>query len=474
MTAEYSRPGTILIFSIHRTDTWWRAVGENMGFGKVAIVTDHRGHGDYNTIDAFYPAYRRFYGKDARCSSELREDEVDDVVARCRVLRWLPVRKARAMVLAIAEAEAKVLEEARPCAIVAFPIDRYTSDVLARLARKRGIPFYELTASALPKMAMLMFRGQLITREAEAPLSLVEEKRAEIADPLFTPSYVSKKAVYSLGKWLAVFGRFRLRAWVFKALSFWFRDPLNLHYLDAQSFLGHKPALADHRILGLVDVEWEAKVAAFPREKRVFLPLQLFPEASIDYWVEDLGLVDYEAMLIEATRALSDAGYQVIVKDHPLQFGFRQTGLIRALKAIANVVMVPYEVSGNRLTDLVDTTFNLTGTLGLQSAMLGRKSIVAKNYYTVPGDFIEIGGRPEVGRLAAKIEATSLPEDLKARQTRIVAWLMRGSFDADFFSFQGFGPDSPIEPAAELGRRLGERIATLGPDAEDWHRRNGF
>ncbi|WP_422061934.1 hypothetical protein [Sphingopyxis sp.] len=474
MTLVARRPGTVLIFTIHRTDAWWRVVGDHLGFERAVTITDHRGHGDYNTIDAFYPAYRRFYRDATGASLELTADEVSDVIARCRVLRWLPARKARAMVLAMAEAEAAVLDAVRPRVVVAFPIDRYTSDVLARLSRKRGIPFYELTASALPKMAMLMFRGRLVAREEKAPAALVEEKRAEIADPLFTPSYVNNQTAYSLKRWFKVFGRFRLRGWVFRALSLWHRDPLNLHYTDAQSFLGHKPSLGDRDILTLVDEDWQERVAAFAPDRRVFVPLQLFPEASIDYWVEDLGLVDYEAMLIEATQALSAAGYQVIVKDHPLQFGFRQRGLIRALKAIPNVVMVPYDVSGNRLTDVVDTTFNLTGTLGLQSAMLGRKSIVAENYYTVPGDFIEIGGRSEVGKLAEKIAATPLPADLKSRQTRIVANLMRGSFAADFFSFQGFGPESPIAPAAELGQRLGEQIALLGPDGEDWHRKSGL
>lgn len=467
-------PGTILIFTFQRLEGWWRTIGAHMGFERFATISDNRGQGDYNLIAAYYPAYRRFYRTHALSSEELGAEEVDDIVARCRVLRWLPRRKARAMALAMAEAQAAALEKVMPCAVISFPIDRYVGDVLARLSRKRGIPFYELTVSALPGMAMLMFRGRLILRQAEAPAALVEEKRTEIADPLFTPSYVNKNSVYSLGRWMRVYWWFRLRGWFFKALAIWHRDPHNLHSLDAQSFLGHKPAFCDRGILDLVEWDWEEQVTAFPREKRVFLPLQLFPEASIDYWVDDLALVDYEGMLLEATQALADAGYQVIVKDHPSQFGFRQTGLIRSLKVIPNVVIVPYEVSGDSLTALVDTTFNLTGTLGLQSAMRGLKSIVAPNYYTIPGDFIEIGGRAEVRTLADRIATTRPPIDLRARQARIVAKLLRGSFEADFFSFQKFSPGSPTESTAELGRKLGEQVALLGPSGEDWHRKNGL
>lgn len=463
-----------MVFVIHRTDAWWREVANNLGYERAVSLSDHRGHGDYNVIEHFYPAYRRFYSASAQESEQLSVSEVTDVIARCRVLRWLPVRQARAMVLAMAEAEARILSHVNPVAIVAFPIDRYTSDVLARLARKREIPFYELTASPLPNMAMLMFRGKLVTVATDGEPALVEAKRAEISDPLFTPSYVQGQSPYTLWRWLKVFWRFRLRGWVFWTLSILKGDPLNLHYLDAQSFLGHKPRLADREILNLVDDDWQIRMEAFPREKRIFLPLQLFPEASIDYWVHDLGLVDYETMLIETVQHLSATGFQVIIKDHPLQFGFRQTQLIRQLIEIDHVVLLPYAVSGNRIIEMVDTTFNLTGTLGLQSAMLGKRSIVAPNYYTTPGDFVEFSNRSEIPTLASRLFTVPPPEDLVKRQTRIVANLMRGSFDADFFSFQGFDPISPPPSVAELGRSLGARIAQLGPDGEDWHSRNGL
>ncbi|HYC98058.1 hypothetical protein [Brevundimonas sp.] len=462
---------TALIYAIHRTHDWWRHVGQNLGFDQVTVLTDRRGEGDRWITDDYYAAFKRHHGEGAVASALLTAAEVDDVIARCRVLRWLPKRKAAAMALAVAEAMDIQLEALTPNYLVSFPIDSYVQDVLARLARKRGVPHFEVTASALPEMCMLMHRGRLITAAAEPDPVLVEAKIHEIADPLFTPAYVQGQAAYTPARFLRTLGYFRTRAAFFKLYSWWRRDPLNLHYLDAQPSLGHKAKWRDVRVTGLVEPDWEAKLEAFPMERRVLFGLQLFPEAAIDYWIEDLDLLRHEDMLVEVARGLTAAGYQIIVKDHPLQFGFRQTELLDRLKAFPNVVIVPYEVSGNALLARCGINVTATGTLGLQAGLLGNISVCGEAYYVTDGDFLVLRNQADLDRLAATVAGWKPPASLHDRQARIIANLLRGSFDADFFSFRGFDPTQPNPAAAELGRRLGERIRALGTDGEDWHGR---
>ncbi|RZJ28432.1 MAG: hypothetical protein EON85_08965, partial [Brevundimonas sp.] len=288
-----------LIWAIHRTEAWWSHVGAHLGFDHVTVLTDKRGKGDRSVTDAFYAAYGRFHAAGAEQSPLLDKAEVADVIARCRVLRWHPLRRARAMALAMAEAMDGVLAEECPDVVLSFPIDSYVSDVLARRARARNVGYYEVTASALPEMSMLMHRGKLITAQAEPDPAAVEARIREIADPLFTPAYVQGQKAYTKGRFYRTLGYFRLRAAAFRLLSWVRRDPLNLHYLDAQPELGHKARWRDARITGMVESDWEAKVEAFPKEKRVLYGLQLFPEAAIDYWIDDLDLVRHEDMLVE-------------------------------------------------------------------------------------------------------------------------------------------------------------------------------
>ena len=451
--------GTVLIYTIHRVEPWWAEVGRNMGFENSATVSDIRGDGDYCVVDDFYAAYRhRLRGEGI---SHFSDTEIEDIIARCRLLRWLPDQQARAMVLAMADAMVRVLEAAQPSAITAFPMDRYVSDILERLGAARGIPFYELTASAVPGMSMLMYRGQLITRSEDPEPALVERITSEIADPLFTPAYVQGAKRFTPLRWWKVFAYFRLRGWFFKLYSIWKRDRLGLHYLDAQAFLGHKPSAGDVRICAMVAEDWKTRLAKVEQEKRLFIGLQLFPEASIDYWISDSALIRHDDLLERVARQFSNAGFHIAVKDHPLQFGFRKTDLIDRLLAIPNVVLVPYEVSGNEVLDHCGVNFTCTGTLGMQAALTGKISVTTPCYYTTPEDFVLFRNLDEVETLVDRVGAASPPRDLRDRQRRIVSHLLKGSFESDFFSFQGFDPAKPKPSVAALGRAFGAFLEQL-------------
>lgn len=450
--------GTVLIYSIHRTEDWFRHLGQNMGFANSHVVSCLPGEGDYCLVDDFKRHQQAFFAQDARSSKLLSAAEVVEITARCRVLRFMGARRAAAMALAMAEASNSVLDATNPDVIVSFPIDRYVSDVLAILGEKRGISFYELTVSALPGMSMLMKKGVLCTHDITPDPEQVTHFVKELATPLFKPSYVQGVANFTQMRFLKVFAYFRLRGFVFWLISLWKGDRFNLHYLDAQSFLGHKPSLSDRKVTELVDNDWRQKIDAVPREKRVLFGLQLFPEASIDYWIHDLKLIEHEDLVVEAAEAFSKAGYTVLVKDHPLQFGFRQLGLIRRLLTLPGVVLVPYEVNGMEVLSLCGVNFTCTGTLGLQAALAGAKSITTRNYYTTEGDFILIESRDDIARLPQMVEAFPEVDVLEARQRRLIAKQLQGSFESDFFSFQNFDKANPAPGATELGRLIGDEV----------------
>lgn len=464
--------GNVLVFAIHNSERWWRAVADALSPFRGVLVSDLRGMGDRDVVDSFYAAYRGFLGGKLSQPMLFAPEEVADMIARCRVLRWLPAAQATAMVQAMGVAMEEVLDALQPVAATSWPIDRYVIDILERLCERRGIPYYELTASAAPGMAMLLHRGRLIERGTRPDPSDVERAVRELADPLFTPAYVQNQAAFKPARWLKIFSYFRLRSAAFKLIGRARRDPLNCHYLDAQSFLGHKPRLADISVTGMFDPEWRTRLASFPVQRRLLIGLQLFPEASIDYWVRDRSLIDYEDVLVEVAEAFSREGFLILVKDHPLQFGFRQRELLHRLRAIPNVVLVPYEVSGNEVLGAVGANFTLTGTLGMQAALRGLTSVVTPTYYTTADDFILFDRRAEIPELPQRVLSHMLSADLVARQRRIVEKLLRGSFPGDFFSFKNFDEERNGAAAAALGRALSGEVTQMGPEGADWHRGN--
>lgn len=453
--------GTVLIYAINRTDVWWKHVGENLGFAHNTVVSDIRGAGDCDVVDDFNAEYLRQHAYSDARPITLSEDEIKDVVARCRLLRWLPPKQARCMVVAMEFAFTKVLNQSRPDLVLSFPIDRYVSDVLERLAKRRNVPYVELTASLISGMCMLMYRGKLIKTSPVPPVEQLDEHLRTIADPTYAPSYVQTKVQYTRLRWLKIFCYFRLRGWAFKFISWFKRDPRSLHYLDAQTFLGHKVRFMDLKTLGLIDWNWRDALGSFPKERRVFFGLQLFPEASIDYWLMNADLIDYENLLVQAAQAFSVAGFLILVKDHPSQFGFRQYELIDRLKTLPNVVFLPYEVSGNEAISLVATNFTLTGTLGLQSALLGLASIVSPTYYVTPEDFLVFDNPNDIAALPERAAAWISKDTLVSRQRRILTHLLEGSFEGNFFSFRRFRVDSPDSSVAVLANNLGQQLRVV-------------
>jgi len=451
----------VLIYPVNRTDVWWRYVGQNLGWGESVVVSDVRGKGDICVVDRFYAEVKRLSREPDPTSDLFTHDQVADIIARCRLLRWLEPRLAQTMVHAMGTTMDAVLDKVNPRVVLSFPIDRYVSDVLARRAQARGIKYLELTASVVPRMSMLLHRGALVRVAAIPPRELVQATVQEIANPGFVPTYVQKKTKYTKAKFVRILGYFRVRGVAFKAISWAKRDPLNLHYLDAQPFLGHKARWRDIRIVDLCDAQWRTKMETFPRDKRVMFGLQLFPEASIDYWLRNVELIDHENLVVEAAAAFSKQGFVVLVKDHPSQFGFRQTGFIDRLLALPNVVMVPYDVSGNELLALSGTSFTCTGTLGLQAALAGLTSVVTESYYAQEPDFVMLRERAEVVALAQRSEACRFADPVETRRERIITHLLRGSFDADFFSFQRFDPTQPNPAALGLAHSLGQRLDQL-------------
>ena len=458
---QHAARADVLLFGIHRTSSWWRFLGDNLGWGSATVVTDLRNEGDISIVDDFYRNYHRIERSGGQDHSIFSVAEQEDVIARCRALRWLPALRARSMVQAMAVVFEALLDRVQPSIAVSFPIDRYVKDVLARLCVRRGVRYVELTASAIPGMSMLLERGRLIEFDEAPAEARIESARATLATPAFTPSYVPTKAVYTRPKFVKTLAYFRARALAFRILAQVVRDPLNLHYIDAQPYLGHKCRWRDIRIVGLCDPHWRRHLERFPASRRILFGLQLFPEASIDYWIHERDLIDHENMLVQAAQAFSRAGHLVLVKDHPLQFGFRHTDVLDRLLALENVVLVPYEVPGTELLQLVDANFTCTGTLGMQAALLGKKSVATTSYYTNETDFILYGSTGDISQLPQRVEAATVAGDLANRQRRIIEKLLRGSFEGDFFSFKNFRPDQGQEGARALAAKLGERLHNL-------------
>ena len=430
----------VMFFSYRSTDAWWQYLASQLTFAQsTCVVSDMRGEGTINIVDDFYTQMRK---KDSMVFAveTLTEPLCDEIIRRCRVLRNLKKQKALAMIGAMWRTLDGLIAEQNPRLVMSFIIDRYVLDVLDRVLQSRGIRFLGMTASIVPDQVMFMDRGRLIPVRTPK-VSEVAAARQQIVNDAFTPSYVNHSKKYNRQQYWRTFLSFKMRGLYYQALRFLKRDPLNLHYLDALNHLDHKPRWPDYKVLSLFNDDWEGLWKDCSRDKRVFIGLQLLPEASIDYWVNDLSLLNNEQVMLEVCRVLGRAGYTIFVKDHPLQFGFRQRDFMRQLKALSSVVLVPYDVPATRFISEYAMTVTMTGTIGFQSAVAGACSIVAGAYYSDDVHFIQCRHFSDIASLPEKIESFQQKNTSRISDESIDGLLVNilaASAPGDLFGFKGF------------------------------------
>jgi hypothetical protein len=432
----------LLFFSHHNTYAWWNYLAKNLNFTQsTKVISDLRGEGDICIVDDFY---RHLNTKECaqRALAFFSEQECDDIILRCRVLRNLNRSRALSMIGAMSLVFEKLINEEKPKAVISFIIDRYLLDVFQRLLQRHHIPFIEITASIVPDYIMLMGRGALLPVR-QPNTTEVEHSRTQLIKESFTPSYVANKKYTPFLYW-RTFLYFKLRACAFQMIRYLRRDPLNLHYLDALSHLQHKPRLLDYKVLRyLSQDDWKSRLASIPVDKRVFLALQLLPEASLDYWLKDNALLDHDASILELCRVLGEAGFVIFVKDHPLQFGFRKRALIQQLMDLPYVVLLPYDTPATRLIRECSVTVTFTGTVGFQSVLAGRCSVVSDPYYANEEHFIHFRNRADIASLPQKIAAFQSHHQQSITETvidKLVTKVLAASIPGDLFSFKRFNP----------------------------------
>jgi len=244
-----------------------------------------------------------------------------------------------------------------------------------------------------------------------------------------------------------------VRGAFFNIWRFLKRDRYCLHYMDALKRLKHKVGFADVAVLALLDRNWQSRLAEVPRERRVFLGLQLFPEASMDYWLKSVDMLAHDDVLVRYCEVLGAAGYRTFVKDHPLQFGFRQRELFVRLSKLPSVTLVPYDVPANLLIEKCAVSVTFTGTIGFQAALAGLCSVATDPYYATEKHFLHIRSVDEIDSIAEKLRDWRPPGDIAETRREIMRHLASVSVEGDYFGWRKFDPENQaardsVEPLA--------------------------
>lgn len=334
----------------------------------IVHLTDAEARGSISVSKAFYAAMESGTKVDT-----LSAEQVDDIVLRCRTLRGVGPERARPMLHAMYHALAAEIERLAPDCIASQMVDEYVSHLVALIAKQRGIGYFGFCAGYFPGTSLLLadaygrpLRWRSVPREeAAAALESVLPRN-------FRQDY-NLKSEYSLVRHVKAVARYKAKALIHSVAKHVRRDPLNLHYLQTP-FIAERRNLRDYPGASLFSGDWQTELdtlrSRFPRRPIVYMPLSYFPEATIDYWVEDTRAISYEDLILDIISRLEER-HIVLVKEHIHMMGARSAAFLRKINERANTVSVhPLEIS-NIVVEQADAVLLGSGSPGIEAALRG-------------------------------------------------------------------------------------------------------
>lgn len=353
----------------------------------------------------------------------LSAPETTDITLRCRLLRSLDPATARRLLLAAEQAISDVLDNSRPDAMLSLTIDSYIMDVFAALCAQRGIRFIGIVPSFVKEHFRITIRGEYV------PCRTVGEAEIDMAFATLTiQDYRPDFLVQSEHEMRRQMWRLWLRN-LPKPLWFALKrmkpsERLNYHYwasqVVAQWYWSPWPQSLD----GLSGPAL-ARLQGDGGTPLIYLPLQMSPEATIDYWSHDTRWIAYEEFVLKLIRQYREAR-RFVVKEHPNLLGFRSRGFYKRLAKEPNCVIAAPKIASNDLVELCDGVVVCTGTAGFEAALRGKPVYSDSNPYYLP-----VGELRPLSALQDDLpNAATTPEQQRA----MVAFMLGGTLPGRFLN----------------------------------------
>ena len=353
------------------SDSYLRFIVDAMYPGaQCTILSGHKSVDRSGLCEHYYSAVK--VNKNRRYNASAEDLEI---VARCRLLRALDLQVALLHLNCMRRSIASILDDFKPNFVLTETIDSYIMDLLDIESKKRSIPCIGLVTVFVNGYFRVSIRGEYVksrvvnNNEASEVLNSIDNDH-------YVPSFVVK-------------GRNRL---IYNALRCWLRNIIKIPYFQLKRLLTSEFYNYHYWQSYIISKQWFAWFPEIDPGSRnwldslqansstvIYLPLQMFPEATIDYWCESKEVIEYENFLVAFVKKHSSIVF--LVKEHPNVVGYRSPTFYRELKSSSNVIFCPTSVPSNSLQDYYDATLVWTGSAGFESAIRGKPVLCASRPY---------------------------------------------------------------------------------------------
>lgn len=304
----------------------------------------------------------------------------EDIIIRCRLLRSIDKKDALLHLNAMREATREVFEEHDPDIVLSETIDSYIMDILYFESKERGIPFIGLVTVFVNGYFRISARGEY-NYVREVTDSEVQEVITVLEDKAYLPGFVQKDKKNTTKTIIRKWVRNLIKIPYFSVKRISSGDYFNYHYW--QSVIISKQWAHLFPKLEIGDVNWKESIAR-EKSKIIYIPLQMIPEATVDYWCDSVEVINYDEVLIDFIESHKELHF--LIKEHPNVIGYRNPKLYGMLSSTNNVTLCPTQTPSNDLVDHCNATLVWTGTVGFEVALRNKPVLCLSSTYYFPDE----------------------------------------------------------------------------------------
>lgn len=376
-----------------------------------------------------------------------------EVIARCRLMRSLEPVTARRHVKAMRRAAREMLYRVKPDVFLSESIDQFLHDVLFQEVNDARIASFGMIRTFVNGYFRISERGEM--RHARQPS---EEEVSAIRERLSTEHYIPNNLIplkrSPVFTYLRIMVSNNLRVVAFFLRRTLGREKYNYHYwVSERGTREHYQHVLPKWRFG--SANWRDKLANVTRPI-VYVPLQHFPEATVDYWADDLEELDYPQRLYAYVEKLR-RDFHVLIKEHPGVWGFRKPSFYRPFEEMENVTICQTGEPSQNCLSVADAVLVWTGSVGFEAALRGKPVLtVCAPYYATGERFMRIRLDTRNDDICTFVDMCSSTPILSDEADKLVTHLMSGLLPGRFQNDGTFdrGNQGDVEDAVLIGREL--------------------
>ncbi|WP_419777608.1 hypothetical protein [Malaciobacter marinus] len=350
-------------------DITLRFAKENFDVNNYFTVSDYK-------IGDYYIDLNKYDITDLSTNDwELIHNVIDfnEVIFKDRLLRNINLFEAKKLILKVAKNSIELFSTKEFNYLVVHPVDNYVMDVFIRIAK-----FYACEVSGISAFFVEGYKRITVYGEHNS-YRIVDNDEVQNLKQILTrkfKSYMVSSKYNALYRSLLYYFKYKIKYLFFYLIKYKLLNNKEYDYASTPY-----SATVDN-IYKLFPFKYFTNILEAVNKKSIYVPMHYHPEATIEYWSDNIENVDYITSLIEAVRYFSDNGWKVYLKEHPAMCFRQDINLYKKLKEIDKVFILDPFLETSNIINKFDNFLIWTGSTGIE-ALINNKTVyfASSNYY---------------------------------------------------------------------------------------------